>query len=50
MQPGYHGPRWTAGELALLGTMPDAVVAKRIGKTRDAVRAQRVRRKVPPAR
>ena len=50
LQPGYHGPRWTQGELALLGTDADKVIAARIGKSRDAVRAQRVRRKIPPKR
>jgi hypothetical protein len=48
LQPGYHGPRWTQGQLALLGTAPDAEVAARIGKSRNAVRAQRVRRKIRP--
>jgi len=42
-QQGYHGPRWTDDELALLGTDADDVIAQRIGKSRDAVRAQRVR-------
>jgi hypothetical protein len=32
LQPGYHGPHWTADELALLGTMPDEEVAARIGR------------------
>jgi hypothetical protein len=44
--PGSHGPRWTAQELALLGTASDAEIAERTGKSRDAVRAQRVRRKI----
>jgi hypothetical protein len=42
-------PAWTAEELALLGTAPDAEVAKRIGKSRDAVRAQRGRLNIAPA-
>ena len=51
LSPGYNlGPTWTDAELALLGTMADQDVAKRIGKSRDAVRAQRRRRKVPPFR
>jgi hypothetical protein len=48
LQPGFHGPPWTQGQLALLGTDADKEVAARIGKSRDAVRAQRVRRKIPP--
>jgi hypothetical protein len=35
------GDRWTAEELALLGTMPDAAVAARIGRKETAVRAKR---------
>jgi hypothetical protein len=50
LQPGNHGPRWTQGQLALLGTDADELIAARIGKSRDAVRAQRVRRKIPPKR
>jgi hypothetical protein len=50
LQPGYHGARWTQGQLALLGTDADELIAARIGKSRDAVRAQRVRRKIPPKR
>jgi hypothetical protein len=41
---GYRGPWWTTEQLALLGTASDAEVAARIDKSRDAVRAQRVRR------
>jgi hypothetical protein len=40
---GYHGPRWTAEELALLGVLPDDVVAVRIGRTANAVRIMRGR-------
>jgi hypothetical protein len=36
--PGYHGPRWTAKELRLLGTLPDEEVARRTGRTPNAVR------------
>jgi hypothetical protein len=50
LQPGYHGPRWTQDQLALLGTDADKVIAARICKNRDAVRSQRVRRKIPPKR
>jgi hypothetical protein len=38
LQPGFHGARWTQGQLALLGTDADKEVAARIGKSRDAVR------------
>ena len=48
LSQGYHGPHWTEAELALLGTMPDKEVAALIGKSRDAVRAQRRRSGVEP--
>jgi len=35
LQPGYHGPWWTAEDLALLGTLPDAEVAPAAGKDDD---------------
>ena len=44
---GYHGPLWTAEETALLGTAPDAEVARRIGRTPEAVRVMRDRRGIP---
>jgi len=47
-RPG--GRPWTAEELALLGTLPDGVVAKRIGTTVEAVRHQRAWRGIPTAR
>jgi hypothetical protein len=40
---GYHGPRWTPQQLALLGTLPDEEVAKRTGRTPNAVRVMRGR-------
>jgi hypothetical protein len=41
---------WKGEELALLGTMPDVELAIKIGRTRYAVRAARVRlRRQPPA-
>src|SRR5262245_809107 len=30
LRPGYHGPWWTAEQLALLGTLPDAEVVRQI--------------------
>ncbi len=38
VKPGYHGRRWTKKEKSLVGTMPDAEVARRIGRTLEAVR------------
>jgi hypothetical protein len=49
LQPGYHGPRWTAEDLALLGTLPDAEVAEQIGRTETAVRVMRTRLKIATA-
>jgi hypothetical protein len=49
LQPGCQGSRWTADELAVLGTMPDKEVAAKIGKSEDAVRLQRRRRQIPPS-
>ena len=40
---GYHGPLWTAEEIALLGTAPDEEVARRVGRTLNAVRFMRDR-------
>jgi hypothetical protein len=36
--------RWTPEGVALLGTLPDAEIAARIGRTESAVRRQRSRR------
>jgi hypothetical protein len=41
-----HAGGWTAAELVLLGTAPDWVVARRVGRTVGAVTVKRVRRKV----
>jgi hypothetical protein len=41
LRHGYHGPRWTRMERALLGKLPDAEVAGRIGRTVGAVRQKR---------
>jgi hypothetical protein len=38
---GYHGPRWTADDIALLGLLPDEEVAARTGRTAGAVRQKR---------
>jgi hypothetical protein len=43
LQTGYHGPRWTEADLALLGEHPDAEVARSIGRTVNAVRLTRER-------
>jgi hypothetical protein len=40
---GYHGPRWTKKQLALLRRMSDAEVADRTGRTENAVRIMRQR-------
>jgi hypothetical protein len=40
---GYHGPRWTAYDLALLGTLPDDQVARRNGSTLVDERVTRTR-------
>jgi len=39
--PGMKGPIWTAAELALLGTMPDAAVALQTRRTLAAVQSKR---------
>jgi hypothetical protein len=44
---GYHGPLWTAQEFALLGTLPDAEVTRRTGRTPNAVRQMRERLGLP---
>jgi hypothetical protein len=41
---------WTAEQLALLGTMPDADLARRIGRTVEAVRGRRTELGIPSAR
>ena len=47
LRTGYHGPRWTRGQLRLLGKEPDNVVAEKVGRTVNAVRVMRTRRGVP---
>jgi len=41
---------WTPSQLALLGTVQDDEVAGRIGRTPDAVRIKRTRRRIPTFR
>jgi hypothetical protein len=41
--------RLDGGEMALLGTLPDAEVAALIGRTETAVRVRRARLKLPTA-
>ena len=40
---GYHGPWWTDEEIALLGTMADEQVAKKVNRPVQAVRQKRER-------
>jgi hypothetical protein len=44
---GYQGPLWTAEDIALLGTADDEEVARRIGRTPNAVRVMRDRLGIP---
>jgi hypothetical protein len=44
---GYHGPWWTAKDVALLGVLPDEEVARLTGRSRDAVRWKRARLGIP---
>jgi hypothetical protein len=50
LRPPGKPNRWTADDLALLGTMPDEEVAGRIGRTATAVRVMRTHRAIPSAR
>ena len=45
--PNPSGPGWTAEELDLLGSMPDAEVAERAGRTEGAVTLTRCRLGTP---
>ena len=51
LKTGYHGPWWTRAEVALLGRVPDEEVARRTGRTPNAVRCKREKlgRVRPPA-
>jgi hypothetical protein len=44
---GYHGPWWTAEQLALLGTDADEAVAARVGRMANAVRQMRTSLGIP---
>ena len=44
---GYHGPLWTPEDIALLGTLPDEEVARRTGRTVNAVRLKREELGIP---
>src|SRR5262245_24943754 len=50
LRPGSHGPRWTEGQLRLLGSDTDEAVAALVGRTPAAVRVMRTRRGIPTAR
>jgi len=50
LRTGCHGPGWTADDLALLSTMPDADLAAQIGRSVVAVRVMRTRLGIPTAR
>jgi hypothetical protein len=41
LHKGYYGPWWTKAEMALLGWLPDEEVARRTGRSTDAVRQKR---------
>jgi hypothetical protein len=47
IKPGYHGPLWTEEQKRLLGTLPDAEVARRTGRTMEAVRIKREKMGLP---
>jgi hypothetical protein len=49
LRPGYHGPRWTQEQLALLGTLPDGEVAVLVGRSVTGVRVKRTRLGIPTA-
>jgi hypothetical protein len=44
---GYHGPRWTPEDVALLGVLTDDEVAQRTGRTPEAVRQKREELNIP---
>jgi hypothetical protein len=38
---GYHGPRWTPEDIAILGAVPDPEFARRTHRSVNAVRQTR---------
>jgi hypothetical protein len=44
---GYHGPRWTPEDIALLGNVPDGEVARRTRRSVNAVRQKRILLGIP---
>jgi hypothetical protein len=51
LRDGYNATRaWKPGELRLLGTLPDAEVARRTGRPVNAVRIKRTRLGIPTAK
>jgi hypothetical protein len=50
LRPRYRGDEWTEAEIKLLGKLPDAEVAARIGRTVEAVRVKRTRAGLPTAK
>jgi hypothetical protein len=44
---GYHGPRWSNEQLAMLPQMSDAQIAARTGRSKNAVRIMRQRLGLP---
>jgi hypothetical protein len=44
---GYHGEWWSDKEIKLLGTLPDADVGNRSGRTQNAVRIKREQMGLP---
>jgi hypothetical protein len=44
---GYHGPLWAPEDVALLGTLADAEVAAKVGRTPEAVRQKREELGIP---
>jgi hypothetical protein len=49
LKPGYPGRWWTKKEKALLGKLPDEIVASRIGRPVNGVRIMRTRLGIPSA-